>query len=212
MLRSGREQTQDARAEMERRDAGRLVIWATGPGDARIRPGQAVRLHGFGAALHEAQAVTDAEHTLDERAGYLTEFSTDPPRLQVPPEPMEVTVARVVDSDDPVGTGRVRVALEAFGDVTTGWLPVMIAGAGADKGLTIYPEADDVVLVLLCGTDPSAGIVLGGLYGTRPSADADIAGRRPRPYALRTPAASGCAWTTTASWCAWRTPTAATWR
>lgn len=187
VLRSGQAPTQDARAEMERRDAGRLVVWATGLGDPRIRPGRSVRLRGFGAPFEVPQTVTDAEHTLDERSGYLTEFNTDPPRLPASPEPTEVTVARVVDSDDPDGAGRVRVALEAFGDVSTDWLPVLVLGAGAHKGLTIHPEVDDLVLVLLCGADPSAGIVLGGLYGGRPGADPDVAGRRPRPYTLRTP-------------------------
>lgn len=187
VLRVSDDETEQARAETERRDAGRLVTWARGSGDPRLRVGSTVVVRGFGSAYETPQRVSGVEHAVDAEAGYTTTFTTDPPRLSAGREATEVSVARVADTRDPDGTGRVRVLLEAFGDVTSDWLPVMIAGAGPGKGLTIYPEVDDLVLVLLSGPDPSTGIVLGGLYGTEASADAEVSGRRPRPFSLRTP-------------------------
>jgi phage baseplate assembly protein V len=102
------------------------------------------------------------------------------------PRAAAATIAQVTDVADPEALARVRGTLVAYGDVETGWMPVLIVGAGGEKGLSIVPEPGDDVLVLLPEGDPARGIVLGGLYGSR-----HPPGQRPakgaRNFMLRTP-------------------------
>ena len=80
--------------------------------------------------------------------------------------------------------GRIKVQLNAFEadqDIETEWLSVVTPGAGADKGFVILPEVGDTVLVLLMGTFPVQGVVLGGVYGANNPPDEGIeSGRRQR--------------------------------
>lgn len=99
------------------------------------------------------------------------------------------TLGVVSQVDDPDGMGRVRVVLPNYGSVETSWLPVVVPGAGPDKGLVALPDVDDRVLVLLLNTDPDQAVVLGGFYGVKGPPDAGVADGMVRRYTFTTPGA-----------------------
>ena len=80
----------------------------------------------------------------------------------------------------PVAVARCAVALLA----PTPEHRVLDLGAGAGKGLTLVPDVDDTVLVLLAHEDPAEGVVLGGLYGVAGPPDAGIDQGNVRRFSL----------------------------
>ena len=175
-----------AQADMDRATALAATLEATTEGDPGLRPGRIVSISGIGGSADGDYVLTEAEHSFDMVAGYVTRISTIPP-----PQPRRApggnaTIARVISTKDPDKLARVKARLTAFGEVESGWMPVLAIGAGRNKGLCVLPEVDDDVLVLLPDGDPARGIVLGGLYGalTPP-------GKRPssgvRTFTMRTP-------------------------
>ncbi len=177
-----------AQADMDRAGALAATFEGLAEGDSGLRPGRVVSLRGLGEGLDSDYVLTEAEHRFDMVSGYVTRISTTPPPL--PPQratPGCATLAKVTSTADPDKLARVRAKLTAYGEVETGWMPVMAIGAGKNKGICVLPEPGDDVLVLLPDGDPARGIVLGGLYGalTPP-------GQRPgtgaRTFTIRTPA------------------------
>jgi phage baseplate assembly protein gpV len=77
--------------------------------------------------------------------------------------------------------------LPSFGDVQTGWLGVVSAGAGGSKGMIALPAPGDLVLVLLANEDPAQAVVLGGLYGAEGPFDPGVVSGTVQRYSLRTP-------------------------
>ena len=177
-----------AQADLDRAAARAVLLEAVVEGDPRLRPGRPVTLEGIGDLVDGRCVVTRALHRFDEAKGYVVEISTEPPARPDRPRIPAFTLGKVTDADDPDGLARVRTRLPVVGDVETGWMSVLLLGAGADKGVAILPEPDDDVLVLFPDGDPARGVVLGGLYGER------IAPGRPgaraagaRAFTLRTP-------------------------
>jgi phage baseplate assembly protein V len=185
---SGDEALALAQADMDRAEALAATFEGLAEGDAGLRPGRVVSLRGLGDGLDSDYVLTEAEHRFDMVSGYVTRVATTPPELPARrAAPGCATLAKVTNTDDPDKLARVRARLTAYGEVETGWMPVMAIGAGKDKGICVLPEPGDDVLVLLPDGDPARGIVLGGLYGplTPP-------GQRPgsgaRTFTIRTPA------------------------
>jgi phage baseplate assembly protein gpV/phage protein D len=176
-----------AQADMDRAIALGATLTATPEGDPRLRPGRVVAIEGVSDQGDGSYVLTEVTHTFDIDRGYVTRISTlpspRPPRARC----AAATVARITDVADPEDLARVRGTLVAYGEVDSGWMPVLIVGAGDGKGLAVVPEPGDDVLVLLPEGDPARGIVLGGLYGSRRPP-----GERPeqgaRNFTLRTPA------------------------
>jgi len=154
-------------------------------GDPRLRPGRLVALEGLGEDVDGRICVTRATHRFDEAGGYVVELGSEPPPRVTPRRAATATLGRVTDADDPDGLSRVRVSLPTYGDVQTGWMPVVIMGAGASKGVAVLPEPEDDVLILFPDGDPARGLVLGGLYGPRASPGPRRG--RARGFTLRTP-------------------------
>ncbi|MGO1075815.1 phage baseplate assembly protein V, partial [Inquilinus sp. CA228] len=96
-----------------------------------------------------------------------------------------ITLGRICTVDDPQRLSRVRAALPAYAGIETDWLPVLAAGAGTGKGLSVLPELDDSVLILFPDGDPARGIVMGGLFGEREWPGAAGEGRR--SFTFRSP-------------------------
>lgn len=177
-----------AQADLDRAVARAVLLEATVEGDTRLRPGRPVTIEGVGDLVDGRCVVTRALHRFDEARGYVVEISTEPPARPDRARTPAFTLGKVTDADDPDGLARVRAKLPVFGDVETGWMAVLLLGAGAEKGVAILPEPDDDVLVLFPDGDPARGVVLGGLYGER------IAPGRPgaraagaRAFTVRTP-------------------------
>ena len=113
----------------------------------------------------ELYKLTEVIHTIDG-AGYLTAFSTEPPPPALQTVGATVTLGRVTAVDDPDRLGRVQLELPTYGDLDAGWLAVVCPGAGKGRGIVALPDVDDTVLVILPHGEPTAGLVLGSLYGT----------------------------------------------
>ncbi len=176
-----------AQAELDARVAREVTFTGVAQGDPRLRPATPVLVGGLAEALCGRFVLTAVTHVVDERIGFVSELSTEPP----PPYPRPrgtVAVAGAVSSiDDPDRLGRVRVTLPSFNDVESSWMGVMSAGAGTGKGLMMSPDQGDHVLVLLLEGDPGQGVVLGGLYGPAEPPDSGIEGGAVRRFTLLTP-------------------------
>jgi phage baseplate assembly protein gpV len=167
------------------RRAGEVSALLVADGDPRLRAGRRVRLVGVVDGFEGTYGVSEAVHTIDG-TGYTTTVSTRPPEGPAPRGGDRVTLGVVDDADDPEGRARVRVRLVAYPDVVTDWAPVLLAAAGADKGVVALPDEGDTVLVLLPAGDPVHAVVLGALLGAQATHDAGDAGPRGARYSLRT--------------------------
>lgn len=175
-----------ARAELDRRVATEVTVWAVADGDARIRPGVPLQLGGSGRATDGRFVPAITTHTVDA-FGYRCELDSRPPPAATRDRAATMTLGVVVDVDDPDGLGRVLVRLPAFADVETAWIAVVVPGAGAEKGVVALPDVDDTVVVLLAHGDPDDGVVLGGLYGLTAPPDPGVDGGNVRRYTFGTP-------------------------
>jgi uncharacterized protein involved in type VI secretion and phage assembly len=167
-----------AQADLDRAVARAVLLEAVVEGDTRLRPGRPVNLEGVSDLVDGRCVVTRALHRFEEGRGYVVEISTEPPARPDRPASPAFTLGKVTDADDPDGLARVRARLPVLGDVETGWMSVLLLGAGAEKGVAILPEPNDDVLVLFPDGDPARGVVLGGLYGERVAPGPRGAGRR----------------------------------
>lgn len=168
------------------RAARAVTVSGVATGDARLRAGGRVQVHGLAGPVAGTYVICDVVHTVDA-AGYLSTFSTEPPVIRPQPPGASATLGRVTAVDDPDRCGRVRVSLPAHGDLDAGWLAVLCPGAGAGRGIVALPDVDDLVLVLLPHGVPMAGIVLGSLYGTvEPPDSAGLVNGAVKKWSLRT--------------------------
>ena len=178
-----------AQAELDRRVAREVVLWGIAEGDTQLQPGTAVAVNGVAESVAGRYVLTSVNHIIDHTRGYVSEIDTVPPRSRMRPRTAASTVGVVSQVEDPDSLGRVRVVLPNFGGVETSWLPVVVPGAGPDKGLIALPDVDDQVLVLFINEDPDQAIVLGGLYGTNGPPDAGVEEGAVRRYTFTTPGA-----------------------
>jgi phage protein D/phage baseplate assembly protein gpV len=175
-----------AQAELDLRAASEVVLRGVALGDAALRPGAIVEIAGVDPSIQGQYVLTEVRHSIDRELGYLSEISSAPPEPRVATRGA-ITTAGIVDSvDDPDGLGRVAVVLPSFGEIETGWIPVVTVAAGPNKGLVALPDPGDHVLVLLAGEDPGQAIVLGGLFGPDEPFDAGVSAGEARRYSIRT--------------------------
>ena len=174
-----------AQAELDVRAAGEVGGVFVAEGDPRIRAGGRVLIRGVAAALEGTYGVSGVVHSI-AGGGFETTITTAPPTPPAPRPADVTTLGIVIDVEDPERRGRVRVSLPAFPDLSTGWAPVLVAGAGAGKGAVVLPDEDDTVLVLLVAADPNDAIVLGGLFGAQQPPDSDVDGDRGRRFTVAT--------------------------
>ena len=171
-------------ATLDRAAAEAAVAEGLAEGDPDLMPGRAVTIDGVLPPLAGGYVITRALHRLSATEGYVTEFSTEAPRLPRPARTPLVAVGRVTDDGDPEKLGRCRIELPDFGGLDAGWMACLSAGAGRRRGIVALPQKGDDVLVLFPEGDPGRGIVLGGLFGTH--ALPSEARREPHGIVLRT--------------------------
>jgi len=169
-----------------RQASSRAVVRGTAEGDPRLHPGTPIHVRGIEPDLCGGYVVTRTEHVLDPRSGYTTRFSTEPLAPPTPAAGSRVTLGCVSQIDDPEQQGRVRATLPAFGEVETGWLPVVSPAAGPGKGLVALPEVGDAVAIMIPEDDPARGLVLGGVFVPKGPDDPGVEGGRIRRYSLHT--------------------------
>jgi phage baseplate assembly protein gpV len=176
-----------AQAELDVRLAREVTFCGVAEGDARLRPGTLVDLRGVADALSGRYVLTAVTHTIDARAGFLSELSTLPPAPRARATGTLAALGVVTRVDDPDGLGRICVKLPAYAGVETDWMNVLMPGAGKDKGLMALPDVGDRVLVLCAHEDPGQGVVVGGLYGMDGWPDSGVADAAVKRYTLLTP-------------------------
>ena len=175
-----------AQAELDRLSAAEVIFRGTAVGDTRLRPGARVSVTGVADQFAGQYSLTEVTHTIDGRAGYVSEVTTAPPPARRRGRNAVVTKGIVTRVSDPDRRGLVRVSLPTYGGVETDWIGVLAAGAGAGKGLVVQPDVGDQVLVLFVNEDPAQCIVLGGLFGVKGPPDAGVEGESIRRYTLLT--------------------------
>ena len=173
-----------AQDDLDRATAGEVSVTGAADGDPALRPGAIVAISGVDDAVDGRFALTRVLHRFSAAEGYITEFSTAPPRRASRGRDPVFTFGIVFDVDDPERLSRVRARLPLLGDLDSAWMPVMLPGAGAHKGFCVMPERDDKVLIVFPDGNPAYGIVLGGLAGEAESPG--VASGPPRSYVLRT--------------------------
>ena len=77
----------------------------------------------------------------------------------------EAVIGVVTDNKDPSKLGRVKCKIPILSDQdTTFWLPIVMLGAGKNRGWFFIPEPDDEVLVMFEHGDMQRGVVIGSLW------------------------------------------------
>ena len=175
-----------AQAELDVRIAREVILRGAAEGSPALMPGAIIEVEGVAPALLGRYVLTAVTHTLNERLGFVSELSSEPPALPLRSRSSIVALGVVVSVDDPEAIGRVKVRLPTYNDVETEWMGVLCAAAGPQKGLIMLPEVGDTVLVLFARQDPAEGIILGGLYGAGGPPDSGVVDHAVRRYTLLT--------------------------
>ncbi|NVB81601.1 MAG: phage tail protein [Kofleriaceae bacterium] len=77
----------------------------------------------------------------------------------------EPLIAVVTDNKDPQKLGRVKVKYPVLSEQDTSyWAPIIMLGAGKNRGWFFIPEKDDEVLVLFEHGDINRPLVVGGIW------------------------------------------------
>jgi uncharacterized protein involved in type VI secretion and phage assembly len=78
----------------------------------------------------------------------------------------EPVIGVVTDNKDPSKLGRVKVKLPVLSEKdTTFWVPIIMQGAGKNRGWFFIPEVDDEVLIMFEHGDVDHPLVVGALWG-----------------------------------------------
>lgn len=163
-----------AQAELDWREATAVTLWGRAEGNTSLYPGTPVEVTDLDEQFNGRYVLTEATHTLNTESGYITELSTAPPAPRPRPRGDIATFGVVTSVSDPEKLARVQVELPAYGGLKTDWIPVVIPGAGKNKGFITLPNVNDTVLVILMRGSPAAGVVIGGLYGQQKAPEDDV--------------------------------------
>jgi phage protein D/phage baseplate assembly protein gpV len=176
-----------AQAELDLAVAREVTFWGVAEGDPGLRPGCRIELQGVAPLFQGTYVLSSVEHRIDPEHGFVSEVATLPPP---PREESTATVAalgQVTQVDDPEKLGRIRASLPAHGELETGWIEVLVPGAGKAKGLVALPGIGDRVLLLFPEGDPAQAVVAGSLYGSDGPPDSGVEGGAIRRYTFSTP-------------------------
>jgi uncharacterized protein involved in type VI secretion and phage assembly len=93
----------------------------------------------------------------------------------------EPVIALVTDNKDPSKLGRVKIKIPVLSNTdTTWWAPIVMLGAGKNRGWFFIPEVDDEVLVLFEHGDVNRPLVVGALWGGKDKPPDKNPGGNPR--------------------------------
>jgi uncharacterized protein involved in type VI secretion and phage assembly len=93
----------------------------------------------------------------------------------------EPVVALVTDNKDPDKLGRVKVKVPVLSNTDTSWwAPIVMLGAGKNRGWFFIPEVNDEVLVLFEHGDMNRPLVVGALWGGKDKPPDKNPGGNPR--------------------------------
>ena len=93
----------------------------------------------------------------------------------------EPAIGVVTDNKDPSKLGRVKVKVPILsGNDTTFWVPIIMLGAGKNRGWFFIPEVEDEVLVMFEQGDMNRPLVVGALWGGKDKPPDKNSGSNPR--------------------------------
>ena len=93
----------------------------------------------------------------------------------------EPVIGIVTDNKDPSKLGRVKLKIPILSDQdTTYWCPIIMLGAGKNRGWFFIPEKDDEVLVMFEHGDMNRPLVVGALWNGKDKAPDKNPGGNPR--------------------------------
>lgn len=93
----------------------------------------------------------------------------------------EPVIGVVTDNKDPDKLGRVKVKIPILSEQDTSWwAPIVMLGAGKNRGWFFIPEVDDEVLVLFEHGDIDHPLVVGALWGGKDKPPEKNPGGNPR--------------------------------
>lgn len=93
----------------------------------------------------------------------------------------EPVIGIVTDNKDPSKLGRVKLKIPILSDQdTTYWCPIIMLGAGKNRGWFFIPEKDDEVLVMFEHGDLNRPLVVGALWNGKDKAPDKNPGGNPR--------------------------------
>ncbi len=93
----------------------------------------------------------------------------------------EPVVGVVTENKDPQKLGRVKVKFPILSEADTSWwCPIVMLGAGKNRGWFFIPEVDDEVLVMFEHGDVNRPLVVGALWGGKDKPPDKNPGSNPR--------------------------------
>lgn len=99
-----------------------------------------------------------------------------------------LTLAQVKSIDDQDKLNRVKcLPIGAADEEITDWCYVMTPMSGAERGLFLFPQVDDLVVLGYLENDPHRPIVLGGFWTTESKPPVAITEGKAEDYCLKTP-------------------------
>ncbi len=138
--------------------------------DHRLKPGDRVRLEGFGFDAQGDYGLIKVVHHYDMTNGYRNEFTVTPwkdytaSEQPAPKRISGVTPARVVAHNDPRNMGRIQIQYDWMEGSATAWARMVTPSAGGGRGFMFMPEIGDEVLVAFEHGDPERPYVVGALW------------------------------------------------
>jgi uncharacterized protein involved in type VI secretion and phage assembly len=93
----------------------------------------------------------------------------------------EPVIGIVTDNKDPSKLGRVKVKVPILSEKDTSfWVPIIMQGAGKNRGWFFIPEVEDEVLVMFEHGDVNRPLVVGALWGGKDKPPDKNPGSNPR--------------------------------
>ncbi len=155
-------------AREARRGAANAVLCKGVSRDPQVRAGDAVTITGLGE-VDATYGVIAADHRWTTK-GYENTFTATPAQHWSPqvrpqrPDMDGVYPARVVSNHDPHNQGRIRVHYYWQEASETTWVRLLSAHAGPGRGMLMYPEQGDEVMIAFEEGDAERPYVIGSAW------------------------------------------------
>ena len=99
-----------------------------------------------------------------------------------------LTLAKVTNIKDEEGLNRIKcLPIGALDAEETDWCYVMTPMGGKERGLFLFPQVDDLVVLAFLDNDPHRPLVLGGFWNSETAPPFKIQDGKAEDYCLKTP-------------------------
>ncbi len=168
-----------AQSVVERSVAEEMTVRGEALGNPKIKAGTKLKIAGVGKRLSGKYLLTRVEHVWGYGEPYVTRFESGGRTARTlvdmlgtkdrrPSQLDGLAIGVVTSVADPEGTSRVKVKFPALSDEDeSAWARILMPGAAKDRGLIVFPEVGDEVLVGFEHGDLRRPVVLGGLWSKK---------------------------------------------